>query len=167
MNVTAIESLQWAEYPRLMVVRVHTDEGIIGLGETVDKIPGSKGALHGTIAPLVLGQDALDIEGIWHFVMDNIMYHGYAGAEVRALSAFEVALWDIMGKYYNAPLYHLLGGRVRNAVPVYNTCVGFGPNKDYEAWHHDAGALAKSLLADGIRGMKIWPFDPYSEKSFG
>ncbi len=167
MKITAIESLQWAEYPRLMTVRVHTDTGIIGLGETVDKIPGSKGALHGTIAPLVLGQDALDIEGVWRFVMDNIMYHGFAGAEVRALSALEIALWDIMGKHYNAPLYHLLGGRVRNAIPVYNTCVGFGPNKDYETWHHDAGALAKSLIADGVNAMKIWPFDPYSEKSFG
>ena len=56
-----------------MVVRVHTDAGIVGLGETVDKIPGAKGALHGTIAPLVLGQDALDIEGLWRFVMDNII----------------------------------------------------------------------------------------------
>jgi galactonate dehydratase len=167
MKITAIESLQWAEYPRLMVVRVHTDAGIIGLGETVDKIPGSKGALHGTIAPLVLGQDALDIEGLWRFVMDNIMYHGYAGAETRALSALEVALWDIMGKYYNAPLYHLLGGKTREHIPTYNTCIGFGAVQDYAAWHDDAGELAKSLLADGIGAMKIWPFDSFSEASFG
>jgi L-alanine-DL-glutamate epimerase-like enolase superfamily enzyme len=167
MKITAIESLQWAEYPRLMVVRVHTDTGLIGLGETVDKIPGSKGALHGTIAPLVLGQEALDIEGVWRFVMDNIMYHGYAGAETRALSALEVALWDLMGKHYNAPLYHLLGGKTRERIPTYNTCIGFGPVQDYAAWHDDAGALAKSLLADGIKAMKIWPFDPFSEGSFG
>ncbi len=167
MKITAIESLQWAEYPRLMVVRVHTDSGIIGLGETVDKIPGSKGALHGTIAPLVLGQDPLDIEGLWRFVMDNIMYHGYAGAETRALSAVDVALWDIMGKVYNAPLYHLLGGKTRERIPTYNTCIGFGEYQDYAAWHTDAGALAKSLLADGIKAMKIWPFDQFSEGSFG
>ncbi|MBI1282470.1 MAG: mandelate racemase/muconate lactonizing enzyme family protein [Anaerolineaceae bacterium] len=167
MKITAIESLQWAEYPRLMVVRVHTDTGIIGLGETVDKIPGSKGALHGTIAPLVLGQDPLDIEGLWRFVMDNIMYHGYAGAETRALSALEVALWDIMGKVYDAPLYHLLGGKTRDRIPTYNTCIGFGDYQDYAAWHTDAGALAKSLLADGIKAMKIWPFDQFSESSFG
>ncbi len=167
MKITAIESLQWAEYPRLMVVRVHTDSSIIGLGETVDKIPGSKGALHGTIAPLVLGQDALDIEGLWRFVMDNIMYHGYAGAETRALSALEVALWDILGKHYNAPLYHLLGGKTRDRIPTYNTCIGFGDVQDYQWWHTDAGALAQSLLNDGIRAMKIWPFDPYSENSFG
>jgi L-alanine-DL-glutamate epimerase-like enolase superfamily enzyme len=167
MKITAIESLQWPEYPRLMVVRVHTDAGLIGLGETVDKIHGAKGALHGTVAPLVLGQDPLDIEGLWRFVMDNIMYHGYAGAELRALSAVEVALWDIMGKNYCAPLYHLLGGKTRSRVPTYNTCIGFGPVQDYAAWHQDAGALARSLLADGIRAMKIWPFDPFSEASFG
>lgn len=167
MKITAIESLQWAEYPRLMVVRVHTDSGIIGLGETVDKIPGSKGALHGTIAPLILGQDPLDIEGLWRFVMDNIMYHGYSGAETRALSAVELALWDIMGKHYNAPLYHLLGGKTRNRIPTYNTCIGFGDVQDYAAWHQDAGVLAKSLLDDGIHAMKIWPFDQFSEGSFG
>jgi L-alanine-DL-glutamate epimerase-like enolase superfamily enzyme len=167
MKITAIETLQWAEYPRLLVVRVHTDTGIVGLGETVDKVHGSKGALHGTIAPLVLGQDALDIEGLWRFVMDNIMYHGYAGAETRALSALEVALWDIMGKHYGAPLYHLLGGKTRDRIPTYNTCIGFGAVGDYQAWHEDAGALARSLLSDGIRAMKIWPFDAYSEGSFG
>ena len=150
-----------------MTVRVHTDGGIVGLGETVDKIPGAKAALHGTIAPLVLGQDPLDIEGLWRFVMDNIMYHGYAGAETRALSAFELALWDIMGKHYDAPLYHLLGGKTRDEIPTYNTCLSFGDIRDYQAWHEDAGALARSLLADEVYAMKIWPFDQFSERSFG
>jgi len=167
MKITAIESLQWRAYPRLMVVRVHTDSGIIGLGETVDKIPGAKGALHGTLAPLMLGQDPLDIEGLWRFVMDNIMYHGYAGAETRALSAVEIALWDIMGQHYNAPLYHLLGGRTRHAIPTYNTCIGVENVQDYAAWHTDAGKLAQSLLDDGIHAMKIWPFDRFSEASLG
>ena len=167
MKITAIETLQWKAYPRLMTVRVYTDSGIVGLGETVDKIPGAKAALHGTIAPLVLGQDPLDIEGLWRFVMDNIMYNGYAGAETRALSAFEVALWDIMGKVYGAPLYHLLGGKTREEIPTYNTCIGFGRCQDYAAWHEDAGALAQSLLDDEIYAMKIWPFDQFSERSFG
>ena len=167
MKITAIESLTWAKYPRLLVVRVHTDSGLIGLGETVDKVPGARGALHGTLAPLVLGQDPLDIEGVWRFAMDNIMYHGYAGAETRALSALEVALWDIMGKHYGAPLYHLLGGRTRTQVPTYNTCIGFGSMQDYAAWHDDAGGLAQSLLADEIHAMKIWPFDRFSEESHG
>lgn len=167
MKITAIETLQWRTYPRLLTVRVHTDSGIIGLGETADKIPGAKAALHGTIAPLVLGQDPLDIEGLWRFVMDNIMYHGYAGAETRALSALEVALWDIMGRHYGAPLHHLLGGKTRDEVPTYNTCIGFGAVQDYAAWHEDAGKLAQNLLDEEIYAMKIWPFDQFSERSFG
>lgn len=167
MHITAIESLQWAEYPRLLIVRVHTDTGLIGVGETVDKVHGSKGALHGTLAPLVLGQDPREIEGIWRFVFDNLMYHGYSGAELRALSALEVALWDILGKIYDAPLYHLLGGRIRERVPTYNTCIGFGDYDDYALWHTDAGQLARSLLDDGISAMKIWPFDRFSERTWG
>ena len=167
MKITRIETLQWRAYPRLMTVRVHTDSGIIGLGETVDKLPGAKAALHGTIAPLVLGQDPLDIEGLWRFVMDNIMYHGFAGAETRALSAVEIALWDIMGKHYDAPLYHLLGGKTRDEIPTYNTCLSFGNIRDYQAWHADAGELAQSLLDDEIYAMKIWPFDQFSERSLG
>jgi L-alanine-DL-glutamate epimerase-like enolase superfamily enzyme len=163
----AIETLHWAEYPRFVVVRVHTDTGLIGLGETVDKVPGSIAALHGVLAPHALGRDPLQIEALWQDLFKLITYHGYAGAEGRALSALEIALWDLMGKHYGAPVYELLGGKVRDAVPCYNTCAGFGPANDYEAWHTDAGELARSLLADGIRAMKIWPFDPYARKSRG
>ncbi len=167
MKITAIESLYWQAYPRLLLVRVHTDEGLIGLGETVDKIPGSRGALHGTLAPLLLGRDPLDIEGIWQDLADTILYHGFAGAEMRALSAIDLALWDLMGKVYGAPVYHLLGGRCRETVPTYNTCTGYGEFDDYALWQRDAGELARQLLDDGIRAMKIWPFDPYSHASRG
>lgn len=170
MQITRIESLQFHEYPRLLLVRVHTEDGLVGVGETVDKVPGAVGALHGTIAPLLLGQSAFDIEGNWRFVFDNLMYHGYSGAELRALSAVEVALWDLLGKANGIPLYQLLGGRSRETVPTYNTCIGTAEQDDYHAWHDpdkDAGELARSLLLDGIRAMKIWPFDPFSEASQG
>ncbi|HMP42712.1 MAG TPA: mandelate racemase/muconate lactonizing enzyme family protein, partial [Roseiflexaceae bacterium] len=71
---------------------------------------------------------------------------------------------------YGAPLYHLLGGRVRERGPTYNTCIGTPEVDDYRPWHDadgDAGALARSLLAAGITAMKIWPFDPFSEHSLG
>ena len=144
MRITKIETLRWGSLPRLVIVRVFDEEGLIGLGESVDKVPGTEAALHGTVAPLVLGQEAADIEGLWRFVMDNIMYHGYAGAEVRALSAVEIALWDLLGKRLKAPLYQLLGGKCRDRVPTYNTCIGTAELQDYQAWHQDAGALAVS-----------------------
>ncbi|RME86240.1 MAG: mandelate racemase/muconate lactonizing enzyme family protein [Caldilineae bacterium] len=168
MKITAIESLQWPDHPRLLFVRVHTDAGVVGIGETVEKVAGTRGALHGIIAPLVLGQDPRDIEGLWRFVLDNLMYHGYSGAELRALSAVEIALWDIVGRFYQVPLYQLLGGKTREQIPTYNTCISFGSVRDYEMWRHgEAAALARSLLQDGIRAMKIWPFDTYSERSRG
>jgi len=170
MRITAIESLRWEAYPRLLIVRVHTDAGVVGTGETVDKIPGARGALHGTVAPLLLGQDPREIEGCWRFVFDNLMYHGFSGAELRALSAVELALWDLLGQHYGAPLFHLLGGRTRDRVPTYNTCIGTPEVDDYRPWHDrdgDAAALAQSLLDDGIAAIKIWPFDPFSERSHG
>jgi galactonate dehydratase len=167
MKITKIESLTFDRLPRLILVRVHTDEGIIGVGETYDKVPGSLGALHGTIAPIMLGNDPRDIERLWNLCFDLILYHGYAGAELRALSAVEIALWDILGKSLNAPVYRLLGGAVRDRISTYNTCIGHGPYNDYERFHQNAGELALEMREQGIRGVKIWPFDKYSERSLG
>ena len=148
-------------------MRVHTDAGIVGLGETVDKVPGARGALHGTVAPLVLGQDPLDIEGLWRFVMDNIMYHGYAGAETRALVGPRGSAVGHHGQTLRRAALSPPGWQDARQIPTYNTCIGFGPVQDYAAWHEDAGGLAQSLLADGIHAMKIWPFDRFSEESYG
>ena len=87
MSLDAVESLFWRKIPRVVTVRIHTDSGITGYGETVDKIPGSRGALHGTLSPLLLCQDPIDIEGVWQSLGNTIMYHGFAGAEIRAFSA--------------------------------------------------------------------------------
>lgn len=167
MKITKIESISFSKLPRLLFIRIHTDVGIIGVGETYDKVPGSRGALHGTLAPILLGNDPRDIERLWRFCFDTILYHGFAGAELRALSAVEMALWDILGKSLSAPVYQLLGGAVRPAVSTYNTCIGHGAVDDYARWHTDAGALATELQAEGIQGVKIWPFDRFTERSFG
>lgn len=167
MKITKIESLTFDNLPRLLFVRVHTDAGIIGLGETYDKVPGSLGALHGTLAPIFLGNDPRDMERLWQLCFDTILYHGYAGAELRALSAVEMALWDILGKTLETPVYRLLGGAVRDRISTYNTCIGHPPLDDYARWHENAGDLARELQAEGIRGVKIWPFDRFSERSLG
>ena len=167
MKITKIESLRFDRLPRLLLVRVHTDTGLVGLGETYDKAPGSRGALHGTLAPMLWGQDPRDIQRIWSFCFDSIRYHGYGGAELRALSAVEVALWDILGQSLDTPIYKLLGGAVREAVSTYNTCIGHAPYNDYDRWHDDAGGLARELLSEGITGMKIWPFDRFARRSWG
>jgi galactonate dehydratase len=167
MKITKIESFTFDRLPRLLLVRLHTDEGIVGLGETYDKVPGSLGALHGTLAPILLGNDPRDIERLWNFSFDTILYHGFAGAELRALSAVEIALWDILGKSLGTPVFRLLGGAVRDRISTYNTCIGHSGYNDYERFHKDAGDLALELREEGIRGVKIWPFDKYSERNLG
>ncbi|WP_293861479.1 mandelate racemase/muconate lactonizing enzyme family protein [uncultured Alsobacter sp.] len=180
MRVTAIETIRTDAHDNLIWVRIETDTGHAGLGETFFA-PGTVEAhIHEDIARRLLGGDATRIEH-WH---RTFMRHpvGYAssGAEVRAASAIDIALWDLMGRATGLPLWRLLGGLVRDEIRVYNTCAGphyatkargevkrwFGIDHDttedlddLKGFMHEPVALARSLLAEGITGMKIWPFD--------
>ena len=123
MKITAVETLRLEEHSTLLWVRIHTDEGITGLGETWFGTSTVEADLHDRIAPLILGQDPSRIE---HLSRKMRPYVGFFGtsAEIRALSAVDVALWDIAGKTSGKPLYELLGGKTRDRVQLYNTCAG-------------------------------------------
>jgi galactonate dehydratase len=154
--------------PNNLWVRIYTDEGLIGLGETY-YLPRAVGAIiHDLFAGLLLGRNALDIENHWNNLFSLVNFCGFAGAEMRAISAIDIALWDLAGQYVGQPIYNLLGGRNRESIAVYNTCVGSGRYPDYTAWTEGrAGELAQDLLAKGIRAMKIWPFDQFGSTLAG
>ena len=80
---------------------------------------------------------------------------------MRALSAIDIALWDLAGKAANAPVYQLLGGASRASIRTYNTCY------DHIDFIKEPVRLAKELLASGIHAMKIWPFDPIAVHTRG
>lgn len=143
-------------------VRVHTDEGVIGLGETYPAAATAESAVHESLAPVLLGQDARDITRLWQRMFQAVSYHGWAGAEMRAMSAVDLALWDLSGKASNQPVYRLLGGRTRERIRTYNTC--YDHRFDFRT---DADRLAKDLLDHGITAMKIWPFDEMALASGG
>ena len=186
MKINAIETIHIEEFPNLLWVHVHTDEGLIGLGETFFGPGAAEAHIHETIAPILLGQDPKLI-GRHHSKL--IGYVGFAGtsAEQRGRSAIDIALWDIWGKATNQPIHQLLGGAVRDDIRVYNTCAGYryvrkssgqgtenfglsvqeGPYEDLDAFLNQADDLAHSLLEMGIDGMKIWPFDYAAESSNG
>jgi len=86
---------------------------------------------------------------------------------MRALSAIDIALWDILGKTFNQPIYRLLGGASRDKINVYNTCVGYMNNNDRDRFMSEPEKLAEELLAKGINHMKIWPFDELSRNYQG
>lgn len=194
MKISALETLQLAEFPFLLWLRIHTDAGIIGTGETF-WAPGPVASyLHDNAAPYLIGKDPRDIE-----LHDRTLGSVYVGArdsgtEVRGNSAVNIALWDIYGQVLDEPLWRLLGGRTHRSVPIYNTCAGYkhvrasnrnalfertedwslkeddsneGPYEDLLAWRFHAGDLARSLLSEGIGAMKIWPFDVAAEASSG
>ena len=125
MKVIAVETLQLAEFPFLFWLRVHTDAGIIGTGETF-WAPGPVASyIHDNVAPYLLGKDPRSIE--LHDRTLGSVYVGArdSGAEVRGNSAVNIALWDIYGQALGEPLWRLLGGRTHQSVPIYNTCAGY------------------------------------------
>ena len=187
MKITRLETLRLGEFPNLVWVRVHTDEGVTGLGETSYAAQSVEAYLHEYVAPRVLGRDPLEIEALTRGLTGYLGFRG-TGVETRAASAFDLALWDLYGKVCNQPLYQVLGGASRERVRTYNTCAGYryiraaggqstrnwglggkpqGPYEDLDAFLHRADELAQSLLESGITGMKIWPFDPHAEASDG
>ncbi len=184
MRITAIETIRLPGSPNLLWVEVHTDEGVVGLGETFYGAGAVEAHIHETAAPMILGKDPLRINDLARYTVGYVGFVG-SSAEMRGASAIDIALWDLWGKSTGQPLHQLLGGRVRDSIPVYNTCAGtryvqdgatqdtrfYGLDKkdpkgyeDLDAFLNRADELALSLLEMGITGMKIWPFDFAAER---
>jgi galactonate dehydratase len=169
MKITRIETLELRQSTVVhagtigwLWVRVHTDEGLTGLGETFPATASEKAVVLKDLAPRLVGRDPREIESIWHDLFLAVQYHGWAGAEIRAISAVDVALWDLLGKSCNLAVYQLLGGKCWDAVRIYNTCYD-----DAFDFNTHPVELARELYASGIRAMKIWPFDAIAQKNHG
>ena len=191
MKVTAVETIRLGEFPNVLWVRIHADEGLVGLGETFYGVAPVEAHIHETCAPYLLGKDPLEIERHSRNFLNGYLGFKSVGAEMRAASAIDIALWDLFGKACGQPLYQLLGGKCRDRIRVYNTCAGYRyvrakpvqttanwglpaggksadrPYEDLDAFLNRADELALSLQGEGYTGMKIWPFDEYAERSNG
>lgn len=182
MEIVEIKTIRIGEFSNICYVQLITNEGLIGLGETFFNAEAVESWIHGSAAPILLGKDPLRIEKNWH---DLISFLGgkSTGVESRGRSALDIAAWDILGKASHQPLYQMLGGKMRERIPVYNTCAGTeytkkpsrtghvsdatgsgkrGRYEDFDAFMERADELALELVEEGYRGMKIWPFDVFS-----
>jgi L-alanine-DL-glutamate epimerase-like enolase superfamily enzyme len=189
LKITNVETVRLGEFPNIIWVRIHTDEGLTGLGETFMGAAAVEAYIHEWVGPKLIGKDPLAIESRNRDITGYLGWRG-SGAETRGNSAVDIALWDIFGKAAKMPVYTALGGKSRDDIRIYNTCAGYqyvrsttnqssanwgidaakksaGPYEDLEGFLNRAGELADSLLSEGITGMKIWPFDPAAEKSHG
>jgi L-alanine-DL-glutamate epimerase-like enolase superfamily enzyme len=184
MKITTVESFVHPDFPNIIYVKIGTDAGVYGIGESYYFGRTVATFVDEFVAPTLIGLDPANIEGISRELTTYIGALS-SGVEMRAKSAVDIALWDIKGKVAGKPIYELLGGQSKQ-LPIYNTCAGQGymrkSDQDSSAWGisaandkyedlqaflTDAGALAQTLLAEGIGGMKIWPFDIYAEKNNG
>lgn len=156
MKITKIETIRVEEFFHILWVQVHTDAGPVGLGETWYLPRAVSAVIHDIYAPALIGQDPLDRERLWEKMFGMAESFGYAGAELRALSAIDIALWDIAGQAMDAPIYDLLGGKCRDSVRVYNTIGSYGPYQDNEWEIRDPVGLAQSYLDEGITVMKAY-----------
>ena len=187
MKITSLETLRLDEFYNVLWVRVGTDAGPIGLGETFYGAGAVEAHIHETLAERLLGRDPLQIERLNKEMVNLPMAQSSTGVEYRAASAIDIALWDLFGKVCGQPVHQLLGGLCADKLRVYNTCAGYryvrgrnirpvdtwnlseqeGPYEDLFAFMNQADLLAQSLLEQGITAMKIWPFDPAAQETGG
>ena len=115
MKITAVETIPVDRY---LFAKVHTDEGITGLGESgAWGLLGGSAAVIETFGRYLVGKDPLRIEHHWQFMY---RYSHFRGAAIMgALSALDIALWDIAGKHFGVPAYQLMGGKTRDKARVY------------------------------------------------
>ncbi|TBL75803.1 galactonate dehydratase [Paenibacillus thalictri] len=127
MRITKLELFHVK--PRWLFLKVHTDEGITGYGEPI--VEGRARTVEAAIRDLesyLIGQDPLRIEHHWQSMYRGTFYRG-GPILVSAISGIEQALWDIKGKYYNMPVYEMLGGSCRTKIRMYSHCSGETPDE--------------------------------------
>ncbi len=145
-----------------MWLRLHTNQGIVGTGETYPFNEASSSAIKDlewhSWAGKLIGTNPLEIEQTWERIYRQNAFHVTGGAEMRALSAINIAQWDIMGQVCKMPLYQLLGGSYKKNIRVYNT---YTNSRNINGWmlEKDMEKIAKFLVEQGIKAIKFCPFD--------
>jgi galactonate dehydratase len=169
MKITKVESIHFNEKLKIgggsggsgttefCWIRIHTNSGIVGYGETYPSVNGELGSLKDLASEYLIGEDPRDIEKILKGIYKYQAMRNAGGSEMHMMSAIDMALLDILGKSTGLPLYRLIGGKTRARVKVYNTVT------DYWAINNtrmgpDTEKIVTFLLDKGITAMKIYPF---------
>ena len=144
MKITKIET--FFVKPRWLFLKMHTDEGIVGLGEPI--VEGRARTVAMAVKELesyLIGQDPRRIEHHWQVMYRGTFYRG-GPILVSAISGIEQAMWDILGKSLGVPVYQLLGGACRDRIRIYAQCHGDTPEA--------VAARAKELVSQGFTALK-------------
>ncbi len=139
-----------------LIVRVHTDAGITGLGEVDSNPLAAKGAIEGPyshsvasgLRQIVLGEDPFETERIWHKMYSGNLYGGRRGVGFHAMSGIDIALWDIKGKALGLPVWKLLGGGFHDSIRCYASSL-WGPTP------RETRELAQRYVDAGFDAVKF------------
>lgn len=145
MKITKMET--FIVPPRWLFLKIETDEGISGWGEPI--VEGRAGTVKAAVEELsdyLIGKDPRRIEDLWQMMYRSGFYRG-GPILMSAIAGIDQALWDIKGKYHNAPISELMGGAVRDSVRVYSWIGGDRPN--------DVGKAATEAVEAGFTAVKM------------
>ena len=131
-----------------LVAELFTDDGFVGLGNAALAPQATKQVIDLYLKPLLIGQDAWDIERLWQHMYRKTMAFGRKGIGMVAISALDIALWDVLGKSAKQPVFRLLGGRTKTRIPVY-------ASRLYATELGKLAAEAKRYKDEGYRAMKL------------
>jgi len=141
-------SMQTFTFHGWLVVEIFTDDGLVGIGNAALAPQVTKQVIDLYLKPLLIGRDPWDTEFLWQNMFRKTMAFGRKGIGMAAISAVDIALWDILGKSAKQPVYRLLGGRTKPRIPVY-------ASRLYSVELSELEAEAKRYKKDGYKAMKL------------
>jgi L-rhamnonate dehydratase len=131
-----------------LIVEVFTDAGLVGIGNAALAPRITKQVIDLYLKPLLIGKDPFDYEFLWQHMYRQTMAFGRKGVAMVAISAVDIALWDVMGKAAHQPVFKLLGGRTKPKIPVY-------ASRLYSQPLDQLSQEAASYKAQGYQAMKL------------
>jgi L-alanine-DL-glutamate epimerase-like enolase superfamily enzyme len=131
-----------------LIVEIFTDTGLVGIGNAALAPRVTKELIDLYLTPLLIGRDPFDSEFLWQYMYRQTMAFGRKGVAMVAISALDIAIWDILGKAAKQPVFKLLGGRTKRRIPVY-------ASKLYSQAPQALAAEAQSYRDAGYRAMKM------------
>ena len=141
-------SMQTFAFHGWLVVEIFTDDGHVGIGNAALAPQVTKQVIDFYLKPILIGADPWDIEFLWQHMYRKTIAFGRKGIGMAAISAVDIALWDILGKSAKQPVYRLLGGKTKPRIPVY-------ASRLYSIELGELAAEAKRYKSEGYKAMKL------------
>ena len=131
-----------------LIVEIFTDTGLIGIGNAALAPSVTKQVIDLYLKPLLIGADPWDFEMLWQLMYRRTMAFGRKGIGMTAISAVDIAIWDLLGKSVKQPVYRLLGGKTKPRIPVY-------ASRLYSTPVDELASEARRYVKEGYKAMKL------------